>query len=183
METSLWFSSWASLLKITISSIVGYLLLILYIRLVGKRATSKMNNFDWIVSVAIGSILASLVILKDVSISDGALAMGWLIGLQFLLTQATTRWTWARRLFLARPSLLYIQGEFVESEMSKQRVSREEILSAIRESGASDMDEIFAVTLEPDAEMAVVKRNRDGRFETWDLIERYPRSDELRAPP
>lgn len=160
MGSTAWFESWDSLYKIFISTLVGYAVLILFVRIFGKRSTSKMNNFDWIVTVAVGSVLASMAVLKDVTVSDGLLAISLLLGCQFLITSATSRWKWARNLLLSSPTTLYKNGEFDEHELQKQRVSRREIHSAIRENGMTSLDEVELVTLEPDAEIAVIRKSK-----------------------
>lgn len=173
MNHSAWFESWESLFKILVSATIGYLILIFYIRLAGKRSTAKMNNFDWIVTVAVGSILASMAVLKDVTVSDGALAMALLLGFQYLLTMATSRWAWARKLFLALPAVLYAHGKFHSREMRKQRISESEILSAIRESGIGSLKEVRVVTLESDAELSVVKADHYGSMDTVESVPGY----------
>ncbi|QDU59425.1 hypothetical protein Pan216_02530 [Planctomycetes bacterium Pan216] len=173
MGNSAWFESWDSLYKIAVSALVGYLILIVYVRLAGKRSTSKMNNFDWMVTVAVGSVFASMAILKDVTVADGALAMALLLGFQYLLTTATSHWEWARGLFLATPSILYANEQFDDAEMRKQRVCRGEIISAIRERGIGSLREVAVVTLEPDAEMSVVIKGKDGELDTVDSLPGY----------
>ncbi|WP_237226516.1 DUF421 domain-containing protein [Rubinisphaera sp. JC750] len=160
MASTAWFESWDSLYKIFISTLVGYAVLILFVRIFGKRSTSKMNNFDWIVTVAVGSVLASMAVLKDVTVSDGILAIILLLGGQFLITTATSRWEWARVLLLSPSSTLYENGRFREAELRKQRVSQREILSAVRENGLDCLEDVDIITFEPDAEIAVVRKQQ-----------------------
>lgn len=56
------------IVRLLITAPVVYLLIIFYIRILGKRSTSQLNNFDWIVTVSVGSIVTSTVIIKDISI-------------------------------------------------------------------------------------------------------------------
>jgi uncharacterized membrane protein YcaP (DUF421 family) len=173
MGNSAWFESWDSLFKIFIGSLVGYLMLIVFVRAAGKRSTSKMNNFDWIVTVAVGSVLASMAVLKDVTVADGALAMALLLGLQYLLTTATSRWTWARNLFLASPTVLYAHDKFHKQEMKKQRICEGEVISAIRESGIGSLKDVVIVTLEPDAELSIVRKGHEGPLDAVESVPGY----------
>lgn len=168
-----WFDSWNDLLKILVCGIVGYLALVLYIRILGKRSTSKMNNFDWIVTVAVGSVYASMVLIKDVAVADGVAAIVVLLGLQFLLTAATARWEWARKLFLSPPSLLYYRGEFMRERMRRERISETEILSAVRESDAGSLENTLAVTLEPDANLSVVAKGANADPKIIEAVRGY----------
>ena len=173
MDESAWFDSYASLYKILVSSIAGYLILIIYVRIAGKRSTAKMNNFDWIVTVAVGSILASMALLKDVAVTDGAFALALLLGFQYLLTTATANWAWAGRLFVASPSILYSSGQFHEKEMREQRVSESEILSAVRQQGIASLNEVRFVILEPNAEFSIVTLGQEGSPDTVETVPGY----------
>lgn len=64
------------------SAVIIYFLIVFYIRILGKRSTSELNNFDWIVTVSVGSIVASTVILKDISVIQGAISILILMMLQ-----------------------------------------------------------------------------------------------------
>ena len=159
MDSSPWLASPDTLLLICSKGVAGYLLLIVFVRLSGKRSTSKMNNFDWIVTVAVGSVFASTVLLDDVSLLGGAFAMALLVALQFLLTLATSRSEAVRRAVLAPPALLFFRGEFLTQAMRRERVSHQEIVAAIRESGHADCDGC-AVVLESNADLSVLSVDR-----------------------
>ena len=83
-----------------------------------------------------------------------------LLGGQFLITTATSRWEWARVLLLSPSSTLYENGRFREAELRKQRVSQREILSAVRENGLDCLEDVDIITFEPDAEIAVVRKQQ-----------------------
>ena len=174
MGPAIWSTSWSDVGRIVITALVGYLVLLFYIRFYGKRVTSRMNNFDWIITVAVGSVFASMVVLKNVSMVNGLIALGLLLTLQFVLTYATSRWSWARSIILSSPRLLYYDDRFDHATMRAERVAKTEIMSAIRESGAGSLDEVLAVTLESDAELSVVKKSESDRLEALEpLVRRF----------
>ena len=74
---------------------LAYAALILLLRASGNRTLSKMNAFDFVVTVALGSTLATMLLSADVALAEGVVALALLIGLQFVIT-----WLSARR----RPS-------------------------------------------------------------------------------
>ncbi|WP_425222394.1 hypothetical protein [Psychroserpens sp.] len=76
-----------NLLRIAFTAPIVYGIVILYIRVVGKRATSQMNSFDWIVTVAMGSLVASTIILKNISLLEGAFSIFLLLFMQYVLTK------------------------------------------------------------------------------------------------
>ena len=72
------FDGWAVLGRTAAIGMLAYAILIVLLRASGKRKLSKMNAFDFVVTVALGSTLASLLLNKDVSLAQGALAFALL---------------------------------------------------------------------------------------------------------
>lgn len=157
------FNSWGSLLRIVIIGVLAYATLVLFLRLSGNRTLSKMNAFDLIVTVALGSTLATVLLSKDVALVDGAVALALLISLQFIITWTSVRFRWVRRLVTGEPLMLLYQGEFLLTSLRQARVTQDEVLSAIRSSGLSDVAAVEAVVLETDGSLSVVKRQAESR--------------------
>lgn len=155
------FNGWGSLLRILVIGLLAYATLILFLRLSGNRTLSKMNAFDLIVTVALGSTLATVLLSKDVALADGAVALALLISLQFIITWTSVRFRWVRRLVTGEPLMLLYQGEFLLTSLRKARVTQDEVLSAIRSSGLSDVTAVEAVVLETDGSLSVVKRHAE----------------------
>lgn len=151
------FSGWDSVLRILIVGTLSYMFLILFLRASGKRTLSKMNAFDFVVTIALGSILATVIISRDVSLVDGLTALALLIVLQFLVTWSSVRWSQVSRLVTGEPTLLLFRGRFLEKELVRTRVTREEILAAVRSTGLHDVTDVQAVVLETDGSLSVVK--------------------------
>lgn len=91
-----------------------------------------MNAFDLVVTVALGSTFASILLNKDVSLAQGALAMVLLIGLQFLVTWTRVRGCWVRRLVNGEPALLLHRGQFLHGALRAARVTEDEVRLSIR---------------------------------------------------
>lgn len=75
----MFFNDEFSLLRVVIVGTLAYLSLVLLLRVSGKRTLSKMNAFDLVVTVAIGSTLATVLLSKDVALADGVVAFTLLI--------------------------------------------------------------------------------------------------------
>lgn len=144
------------MLLIAVSTPLLYIGVVLLIRLSGKRSTSQMNNFDWIVTVAAGSVVASGVLPNGIGLLEAGLAITLLIGLQYILTWVVIRNERLADLVKAAPRLLAYRGELLPDAMRKERVSERELMSAVRESGRSTLEEVEAVVLETDATFSVL---------------------------
>ncbi|PCC98050.1 DUF421 domain-containing protein [Halopseudomonas pelagia] len=156
------FDSWATLLRTLVVAVLAYVVLIAFLRISGKRTLSKMNAFDLIVTVALGSTLATVLLSKDVALAEGALAFAMLIGLQFVVTWSSVRARWVRRWVTGEPRLLYYRGEMLDQALRHARVTVDEIEAAVRASGMATLEQAESVVLETDGSFSVIKA-REGR--------------------
>ena len=158
MGGGVFFDSWDGLIRVALVGVLAYGALVLLLRVSGKRTLSKMNAFDLVVTVALGSTLASIVLAKDVALAEGLVACVVLIGLQFVLTWSSVRSSTVSRLVKSEPALLLYRGRFLAEPMRRSRVVEAEVLAAVREQGIASLDEVEAVVLETDGTFAVVRR-------------------------
>lgn len=158
----IFFDGWSSLIRTLVVGIMAYCFLVAFLRISGKRTLSKMNAFDWVVTVALGSTLATILLNKDVTLAQGALALALLIGMQFVVTWCSLRAKWVRAVVAAEPSLLLYRGTFVRGTMHSERVTEEDVYSAVRASGVGSLGEVEAVVLETDGSFSVLPFSQNG---------------------
>jgi uncharacterized membrane protein YcaP (DUF421 family) len=154
----MFFDNWMGLIRTALVGISAYVALLVLIRISGKRTLSKMNAFDLVVTVAIGSTLATILLSKDTALTEGIMALAILIFLQFVITWLSVRSDAVSHLVKAEPRLLFHKGEFLWKTMKKERVKKGEILQAMRSQGFGSLDQVEAVVLETDGSFSVVKR-------------------------
>ena len=152
----MFFESWTSLGTVLLATAVAYPLLIVVLRAGGKRTLAKMNAFDFVVTVAIGSLLASTV-LSGTPVLDGVAAVAALVALQALVTWGSVRSDRFEALVKSQPTLVLHRGRFLEDAMRHERVTREEIRNAIRMSDVARVEDVDAVVLESDGAFSVLQ--------------------------
>ncbi|HZY64719.1 MAG: DUF421 domain-containing protein [Actinomycetota bacterium] len=150
------FDGWMTLGRTALVGTLAYLALVLLLRVSGKRTLSKMNAFDFIVTVALGSTLATVLLSSSVSLARGVLAFAVLIFLQFAITWLSVHSPAVRRLVKAEPTLLVHKGEFLAGAMKQERVTEEEVRAALRSQGIAAVEEVEAVVLETESSFSVV---------------------------
>jgi uncharacterized membrane protein YcaP (DUF421 family) len=150
------FDGWFGLLRVLVVGTLAYAGLLLMLRITGKRTLSKLNAFDLIVTVALGSTLATVLLSKDVALVEGLLAFALLCGLQFAVTWASVRWPSIRSLVKSDPCLVFYQGRFLPEQLRRERLTEDEVLAAIRASGHGSRADVHAVVLETDGSMSVI---------------------------
>jgi uncharacterized membrane protein YcaP (DUF421 family) len=156
------FSGWDNLLRTLVVGVVAYVALVVFLRVSGKRTLSKMNAFDLIVTVALGSTLATVLLTKDVALAEGALAFALLIGLQFVVTWSSVRVRWVRRLATGEPLMLLYRGEFLPAALRHARVTEDEVRAAVRSAGIDSLSKVQAVVLETNGSFSVVRPDEGG---------------------
>ncbi len=167
------FDSWTGIGRVLLVGTSAYTALILLLRISGKRTLTKLNAFDLVVTVALGSTLATVLLSSSVALAEGIVAMALLVSLQLIITWLSVRSPRIRRLIKAEPKLIVHQGRFLEGAMQAERMTREEVLAAIRSEGIADVQEVAAVVLETDGSISVLPgaaMERDGS--TLDTVNR-----------
>jgi uncharacterized membrane protein YcaP (DUF421 family) len=146
----------SSVFRILLVGIGAYISLIGVLRLSGKRTLSKMNAFDLVITVALGSTLATVLLSKDVPLIEGIIAFALLALMQFAVTWSAVRSKRFRKWIKADPRVLFCGGEFDKAALFDERVTRAEVIAAIRGHGYSTISQIDKVTLETDGNMSVI---------------------------
>lgn len=151
------FDSWSSLLRVLVVGTLAYVALVSLLRISGKRTLAKLNAFDLVVTVALGSTLATVLLNRSVALAEGVAAFALLIGLQWLVATLSVRSARFGALVKSEPTLLLHRGRFLDGAMRDQRVTREEVVSALRASGLAGPEAAAAVVLETDGSLSVVR--------------------------
>ena len=133
-----------------------YIALIVMLRIAGKRSLSKFNIFDFVITVALGSVFASTLTSKDVKLAQSVAAIVVLLGGQYLISKLACHSDRFERLIKSEPALLYSGDRFNTATMRRERVTEREILQAVRKSGNAGLGEVEAIILETDGTMSVI---------------------------
>lgn len=158
MADPIFFDNWLGMARVLVVGLAAYGALIVMLRTSGKRTLSKMNAFDLVVTVALGSTLATVLLNATVPLAEGVLALALLVYLQFAITWLSVRSAWFQNLVKGDPTLLVHDGRYLDSALTRQRVTRAEIGAALRDKGKTDIAEVRCVVLETDGSMTVIPR-------------------------
>ncbi len=166
----MWFDSWSDLLGVLLVGSAAYGSLMVVLRLSGKRTLSQLNAFDFVVTVSLGSTLATVLLSADTSWSEGVIALALLAGLQFLMAWISTRLPWTRSLFTARPAVLLQAGEIRHEALRKNRLTEAEVRQAVRMQGIGDISRVGAVVLETNGTLSVIPTGQYGNGSAMDEV-------------
>ncbi len=144
--------------EVILAGIISYIAIVFILRSSGKRTLAKWNSFDFIVTIALGSIFASSLISTKDTFGKSIVAFALLVFIQYAITWVAVRSDVIQKLIKSEPSLLLYQGKMQKDIMKKQRVTEGEILGAIRTNGGYSVEDTGAVILETDGSFSVIDK-------------------------
>jgi uncharacterized membrane protein YcaP (DUF421 family) len=150
------FNDWHSVLRIIVISAATYVLVVGLLRVLGEEALAKMSAYDLLVTVALGSLLASIPFGSGVTVADGMAAIGTYLILQQVMRWAIKRSKRAERFVRDVPQIMVWDGQFIEHTMLKDSILKAEIRAAVRRAGLSSISQALAVILENDGDWSVL---------------------------
>ena len=153
----MFFEDWSGLWRVLVVGGLAYAGMILILRVSGKRTLSKMNAFDLVVTVALGSSLATVILSRDVALVEGLLAFALLIGLQYAVAWSAVRSKRVQRVIKAEPALVFYRGDYLDDRLRAERLTRGEVIAAVREQGIGAMNDVEAVVLETAGQLSIIR--------------------------
>jgi uncharacterized membrane protein YcaP (DUF421 family) len=136
---------------------VIYLLVLIGVRLSGKREVGQMTPFDLTLLLLLSNSVQNAMTGPDTSLAGGAIAACTLLGLNHLVGRFSGTNRGFRRLVEGEPSLLVHDGKVIDSHMAREHVSMDELHRAMREHGISSCDQIALAVLEVDGSISCLK--------------------------
>ncbi len=145
------------LLQIVLRTGVIYLLVLIGVRLSGKREVGQMTPFDLTLLLLLSNSVQNAMTGPDTSLLGGAVAAATLLILNYLVADVAGASRRFRKLVEGEPTLLIHDGEIIESHMAKERVSMDELHRALREHGINSCDQVALAVLEVDGSISCLK--------------------------
>ena len=159
---TMWFDSWSDLWRILVVGAAAYAVLVVVLRVSGKRTLAKLNAFDLVVTVALGSTLATILLSSTVSWAEGAVALALLAVLQVVAAMTSVRIPGGRSLLTSEPTLVLRDGTMLNHAMKRERLSDSDVHQAVRRTGSGDLGDVAAVVLETDGSLSVIRSGKIG---------------------
>lgn len=133
-----------------------------------ERTLAQLNAFDFIVTVALGSTLATAVLSSTVAWAEGALALALLAVLQLVVAQISVRFSWVRRLLTSEPTVLLRDGRPIHDALLSERISHASLLAAVRSAGIGGLEMVSLVVPETNGKLSVISAQQLGSGSAFD---------------
>ncbi len=142
--------------KIIFSSLASLVSLFLFTKIMGNREMSQLSMFDYISSIALGSIAGEMAVMSTDSILEPFVAMLIFTVFTVLISYITCKSIYLRRFFEGQCMLLYQNGQVFEKNLLKAKMDIDEFLSACRIAGYYDLEEVHTVYLESNGKISIL---------------------------
>jgi len=158
-------------MKIALSSVAVYLFIIFAIRLFGKKELAQLSIFDLVFILLISNAVQNAMVGSDSSLAGGLVAASALFMVNYLFKYLMYRFPKLSHAVQGAELLLIYKGQLNASNLVKARITREELLEAVREHGVSEIREVDLAVLETDGSISIISneykhrtvRKRKGR--------------------
>jgi len=164
-------TSWGTAGLAVLSALGIYVALVILTRLAGLRSFSKISSFDFAVTVAIGSVLASTILSADPPLARAAVALAALYGIQMTLALLRSRSKAVCRAVDNAPLLLMDGERILHHNLRRARVTEDDLRSKLREANVLRIDGVRAVVMESTGDVSVLHGDPDGPALEPDLLE------------
>ncbi len=144
-----------ALWHIPVSAVIGFAILLLLLRLSGKRTVAQFNMYDMILTFTVGSVLSSFIVLESVEFADGAAALASIIAVDYAISFAVLKSDRVRRMVKSQPALLVFDGEMQHGTMRSERIVEDEVLMFMRQRGIDRLGDVRAMVLESTGQVSV----------------------------
>lgn len=160
---------WQELGMTAARGLLVYVLMLVVIRILGKRTVGNFTAFDLLVALMLGEVVDEI-IYGDVSLAQGAIAILVVASAKYVTAWLTYLNHGINRLFEGTPREVVRNGEFVREAMRKELVNEEEVLAALRLQSISDMREVKKAVMEVDGHISVIREDWAEPLQKRDLL-------------
>jgi len=159
-------TSWETAMLISASALGTYIAVILLTRISGKRSFSKMSSFDFAMTVAVGSIIATTILSSSVKMIEGIIGLASVYVLQIGIAIARRNKTF-QSMVDNSPLLLMDGSKIISSNLLKARVTESDLRSKLREANVTEISQIKAVIFETTGDISILHKEDDHTLDLW----------------
>jgi uncharacterized membrane protein YcaP (DUF421 family) len=157
-----------------VRTLVVYFVILILLRLAGKRTLAQLNAFDLVVLLLLSNVVQNAIIGNETSLPGGLLGAAILLSLNYVIVRLTFRHRWLNRVLQGTPTTLYENGEVEMRNLRHELMTPEELVAALRRQGM-ELSEVDRVALEPEGAINATPKPKPGIEDVLAALERIER--------
>ncbi|TXK69091.1 DUF421 domain-containing protein [Paenibacillus sp. N3.4] len=150
-----------SMIEILLRSIVSFIGLVIWARIIGKKLLSHLTFFDFVAGVTFGSIGGNLIFNKSISLFPGIIALSMFSILVLLSDYISLKSFMGRKILDSEPQVIINNGQIIMENMKRARLTIDELLMLLRKKDVFYMDEIEFAFFETDGSISILKKTNN----------------------
>jgi len=152
------------ILRTVITLIITFMVILAVTRIFGLMTFAKITSIDFASTIAIGSVIATIVLNNDQSILKGAICLFLIVAVQFIVSLLMRKFNFFRSILTNKPKLLVFNGKILHKNLAKANISEDDLIARIRTANVKDLDSIKAVVLESTGDVSVIHGTSDSEI-------------------
>lgn len=156
MDYSWLTTTWTNLLMVVFTTVAIYVTLIAYTRVAGLRSFSKMSSFDFAMTVAIGSLIATTILTKDPPLIQAMVALAMLYILQMSVARLRGKSKTFSFMVDNEPLLIMKGTEVLDKNLKEAKMTHDDLRSKLREANVTRLSQVKAVVMEATGDVSVL---------------------------
>jgi len=175
-----WITTTGSAALMVVLTTVGvYVSLLLFTRAAGLRSFSKLSSFDFAITVAIGSVVATVILSEDPPLVQGIVALASLFAIQYTVSTLRNRSGWVQQAVDNTPLLLMAGDEVIPEHLHEAQMTRDDLRAKLREANVIRREQIRAVVMESTGDVSVLHAPPDGPALDLDVLRNVKGTERL----
>ena len=148
-----------SLLEVALRTLIIYVIVLVGIRLTGKREVGQMASYELVLILLLANAVQNAMTGPDTSLTGGVVGACTLLIANAIITRASSRSPKLRAAIEGTPTVLILKGKMIKKNMEKEHIVNEELEQALREHGVSTSEDVGIAVLEVDGSISVLKKD------------------------
>jgi uncharacterized membrane protein YcaP (DUF421 family) len=157
-----------------VRTLVVYAVIVLLLRVAGKRTLAQLNSFDLVVLLLLSNVVQNAIIGNETSLPGGLLGAAILLSANYVLVRLTFKHGWLNRLLQGTSTTLYDEGRIEQDNLRHELMTREELVAALRRQGM-ELADTERVSLEPEGTFSASPKPKPGIEDVLAALERIER--------
>lgn len=146
--------------EFVLRGIIVYVFLIVLLRLTGKRQVGQLAPFDLVLLLVLSNAVQNAMNGGDNSVIGGMISAVTLVGVNWIVGVLTYRSKKLEALVEGRPDVLIRDGKLFQKTLENAKLTRHELMTALREAGCASIDDVRAALLENDGSVSVIPKSK-----------------------
>lgn len=149
------------MLVFVLRAMAMYLVALIVIRMMGKRALGELGLFDFVVMTGVGHILTSVALDQSLPFYEGVAVLVTLAFMEYGVAFLSIKSQKLSQLIQGHPVVMIKNGRIIKENLGKEKFNLDDLMQELRKQGVRDVNEVETGILEPSGGFSVILRGRD----------------------